>query len=474
MLYYNRKKEKGKYTLPDYVTVRCKNCGGTVSPLPGNPRFFRCDYCANVQSQMTDRESYMIEKGFDALRRADFDEAEETFSQIIMRSSDAYEAYWGRALARFGITFVDDYRENKRVPTIHKVSPASFVKDTDYSRAIAHAPREIAIGYRDFAAYIEKIRNAQMLVAQKEKPYDIFLCYKESDEERRLERTRDSYDCSDLYVHLTGLGYRVFFSRESLRGYISEEFEPYIYNALATAKVMIVYGTRPEYMKSTWVKNEWSRYQKMIDAGRKQPNSLVVAASQMPLSQVPDALKSRQCMDADFRTFYTDLDKHIAKVIAVHNASSARPVPPAQRISSTRFCSHCGAAVAGVSRFCPRCGRESRIIDPFDHTPAAAAVRPRVPPVQKPPQNTQKPAGKKGSGGNVMGVIAFVMAIVFLVLSNAIENMPFTARLTLSLFIAGLSIGGIIFASSTKTNKGIAIAALIISVVSVITAISTL
>ena len=48
-----------------------------------------------------------------------------------------------------------------------------------------------------------------------------------------------------------GLGYRVFFSPVSLNGISGEEYEPYIYNALNTATVMLVYGSRESIFSST-------------------------------------------------------------------------------------------------------------------------------------------------------------------------------------------------------------------------------
>ena len=84
-----------------------------------------------------------------------------------------------------------------------------------------------------------------------------------------IDRTQDSVEAQELYIHLTKKGYHVFYSRESLRDKIGEKYEPYIFNALSTAKVMLVYGSKPEYITSTWFKNEWTRYEKRIKAGEK-------------------------------------------------------------------------------------------------------------------------------------------------------------------------------------------------------------
>lgn len=82
----------------------------------------------------------------------------------------------------------------------------------------------------------------------------MFICFKDSDKEHGIDRTPDSVEASNLYAYLTDKGYRVFFSRVSLKEKVAEEYEPYIYNALKTAQVMIVYGQKAEYITSTWVK----------------------------------------------------------------------------------------------------------------------------------------------------------------------------------------------------------------------------
>ena len=86
----------------------------------------------------------------------------------------------------------------------------------------------------------------------------MFICYKETDNVGN--RTVDSVLAYDLYNELTKEGYKVFFSRITLEDKIGTAYEPYIFAALNSAKIMIVLGTKPEYFNATWVKNEWSRY----------------------------------------------------------------------------------------------------------------------------------------------------------------------------------------------------------------------
>ncbi len=82
----------------------------------------------------------------------------------------------------------------------------------------------------------------------------MFICYKESDANGR--RTPDSVLANDLYHQLTQEGFKVFFARITLEDKHGSAYEPYIFAALNSAKVMVVLGTRPEYLTAVWVKNE--------------------------------------------------------------------------------------------------------------------------------------------------------------------------------------------------------------------------
>ena len=100
----------------------------------------------------------------------------------------------------------------------------------------------------------------------------------------------------------------VYLGRETLRDKVAEKYEPYIYNALNTASVMIVYGSKPEYFESVWMKNEWTRFLKRMREGLKVDGSLIVAYDGMNPAELPKVFAGRQCLDARKKTFYGDLE----------------------------------------------------------------------------------------------------------------------------------------------------------------------
>lgn len=292
----------------------CKTCGAPVQRV-GN--YYVCEYCRNKWEIDSGNDVHAVDRAnaWSALRDGDFEKAAALFEEIIVKENQNHEAYWGRALALGGIVYVTDLSENKKVPTCNNITEESFVNSKDVKKAISLASADIAESYRKQAEYIEKVRVEWLKKASKEPAYDVFISFKDSDREHGIERTQDSIDAQDLYNALVAEGYKVFFSRISLRDKISEQYEPYIYNAIKTAKVMIVFGEKPEYFTAVWLKNEWMRFKNRIEKGEKHKNSLVVVYKNMNPGDLPAVLRSRQCLNAADMTFLSDLNRHIKRIV---------------------------------------------------------------------------------------------------------------------------------------------------------------
>jgi len=303
----------------------CNNCGGDFEYRNGR---WICRSCGSYKpEELSNEEATLLYTAFQKLRLAEFDEAEQDFDDILQKYPQNPNGYWGRLMSRYGIKYEVDF-DGKMIPTCYATSIESVISDPDYKKAIRYADAENQAYYQRQAEYIERVRREWVETAKKEKPYDIFICYKDSDPENGIERTRDSIAAQDLYIHLTNKGYRVFYSHESLRGKVGEKFEPYIFNALSTAKVMLVYGSKPEYITSTWLKNEWTRYEKRMRAGEKNPHSLLVACDGFSPNHLPRVLSSMQCFNANERSFYSDLDEAIERILYEKQEPAFTPTPP--------------------------------------------------------------------------------------------------------------------------------------------------
>ena len=91
------------------------------------------------------------------------------------------EAYWGLVLCKYGIEYVDDPGTGKKIPTCHRSSFDSVMDDENFEQACENADMVAKKVYRDEAKQIEEIRKGILEVSSSEKPYDVFICYKETD-----------------------------------------------------------------------------------------------------------------------------------------------------------------------------------------------------------------------------------------------------------------------------------------------------
>ena len=299
----------------------CNICGGSYVYKNGK---WICSCCDNIKNEkITNEEVILLTNASAKLRMAAFDDAEELYRDFVKKYPKNPEGYWGLLLSKYGIKYEEDY-DGKKVPTIYATSIESVLEDKNYQLAVEYADKDQKRYYKQQAQQFENIRQEWIEKASKEPPVDVFICFKDSDEEHNITRTDDSYEAQNLYTYLISKGYSVFFSRESLRDKVAEKYEPYIFNALNTAHVMIVYSSSKEYLESTWVKNEWTRFLKKIKNKQKQENSLILAFDKMKPSDFPKVFSNVQCMNASQKTFYSDLEKHIQKVIKKATAPITR------------------------------------------------------------------------------------------------------------------------------------------------------
>ena len=139
----------------------------------------------------------------------------------------------------------------------------------------------------------------------------MFICYKETTDGG--SRTKDSTIAQDIYYQLTNDGYRVFFAKITLEDKLGEQYEPYIFSALNSAKVMLVVGTRKEYFEAVWVKNEWSRFLSIMKKDRSR--KLIPCYCDMDAYDIPDELSNLQSQDMSKIGFIQDIIRGVKKVL---------------------------------------------------------------------------------------------------------------------------------------------------------------
>lgn len=239
---------------------KCKMCGAQLT-VQAEHKITTCSYCGSTQTipNGDDEQKFALYNRANTLRmRSSFDESIVAYQSIITNFPKEAEALWGLCLSKYGIEYVDDPKTGDKIPTCHRTLYDSILDDPDYLEAIKYADVIAKDVYVAEAKKIDKIQKRILRISQKEEPYDIFICYKESDDAGG--RTVDSVLAYDIYEKLTEKGYKVFFSRVTLEGKLGQEFEPIIFAALRSSKIMLAVGTKEEYFNAVWVKNEWSRF----------------------------------------------------------------------------------------------------------------------------------------------------------------------------------------------------------------------
>lgn len=292
----------------------CKCCGAALD-VKGQVTVCKCASCGVLQSipRLDFDEKAILWERADKLRRAgEYDRAAELYRELLKLDDTDSEIYWCLMLCRYGIEYVEEYGSRKRIPTINRFSYTPIINDEDYRAAVRIADGDRRRIYILQAGELEELRKNVLAVSQTEQPYDIFICYKETDRSDR--RTEDSVLAAGLYRSLSADGYRVFYARVTLEDKTGREYEPYIFSAINSAKLMFAVGTSPENFNAPWVKNEWSRYLTRI--AESGGGTLAVLYKGMRGEDLPDEFAHLQRLDMSAPDFTEELLRGVHKIFS--------------------------------------------------------------------------------------------------------------------------------------------------------------
>ncbi|MBQ7403130.1 MAG: SUMF1/EgtB/PvdO family nonheme iron enzyme [Lentisphaeria bacterium] len=305
--------------------IQCKMCGGELN-LPENTASGTCEYCGTLITfpKVSDERLENLYNRAEHFRKIhDYGKAVQAYEQFITANPEDSEAYWGLVLSRYGIEYVEDPASHERIPTCHRMSYDSILSDADYLSALEHAGYAERQIYENEAKRIAEIQKGILAISSQEQPFDVFICYKESDDYGR--RTKDSVTAQEIYYELTDAGYKVFFARVTLESKLGQQYEPYIFAALNSAKVMLVVGSKKEYFEAVWVRNEWSRYLELMKKDRKR--LLIPCYKDMDAYDIPDELSMFQSQDMGKIGFVQDVLRGIQKVCKKEESKPAAAAP---------------------------------------------------------------------------------------------------------------------------------------------------
>lgn len=293
---------------------KCKMCGGELNIAEGMT-VCECEYCGTKQTlpKLDDEKRLnLYERASHFRRNNEFDKASGFYETILSENETDAEAYWSLVLCKYGIEYVEDPTTHKRIPTVNRAQYTSVLIDEDYQSAMKYADGYQRDVYEAEAKAIDEIQKNILEISNKEEPFDVFICYKETNSDG--SRTKDSIYAQEIYDALTKEGYRVFFSKITLEDKLGTAYEPYIFAALNSSKVMITVGTSCSNLNSVWVKNEWSRYLALIKNG--EDKNLIPVYSDMDAYDLPDEFSYLQSQDRNKVGFMQDLVRGVKKLIS--------------------------------------------------------------------------------------------------------------------------------------------------------------
>ena len=292
-------------------TLKCPACGGAVELFKGQS-IGQCLYCGKKVSVPTieSKKIRWYNEANELRQNCEFERARSIYENLRMENEKEADAYWGILLCKYGIEYVTDPKTGKKIPTCHRADNRSILEDTDYKQAIKFATSSKKEIWEEEAKNLDQILNEVLIEARKQNDFDVFICYKETDQRGR--RTEDSVLAYEVYNELERQGYKVFFAPKSIE--LGQAYEPVIFAALRSAKLMFAIGTKQEYMEATWVKNEWSRYLEFIHAGENK--TLIVLYKHLnPAIDIPPDLKRLQAYNLETMGYIQDISDAVRKII---------------------------------------------------------------------------------------------------------------------------------------------------------------
>lgn len=295
------------------VVLKCKMCGGDIEVVPGTT-VGTCQYCGSTMTLPqidSDKALRMYDRANTYRLSNEFDKAYDAYKAIVEEDEQAAEAYWGMLLSEYGIEYVEDPKTHKRIPTCHRTLTQSILESANYKLACQYADAESRFLYQEEAETIDKIQKHIMAVSSREEPYDVFISYKELNDATG-QRTEASVLAQEIYDALTKEGVRVFFSRISLEDKLGADYEPCIYAALRSSKVLLLVATDPAQCDAVWVRNEWSRYLKFMEEDHNK--TIVPVFKTMTAYEFPHELQRFQAQDMGKLGAMQDLVRGVLKL----------------------------------------------------------------------------------------------------------------------------------------------------------------
>ena len=294
------------------MTFKCKICGSTVSS-DGSSKVYTCKKCGLEQSlpdYCSEHVSFLYGRANHYFRTKRFYKALQIFQQIAAESPDDCEAYRSIVLSRYGISYTSENEIYSKEPRINIVRSASIFDDPDYIKAISLADKERRSFYIKEAEKIEKINQEILELAQTAPSFDVIIEYRGHDSKNR--HTPEKEVAERIYSQLKEEGFSVYNRQINALDPSELSYDAYLYKALYSAKIMLIFASKPEYFNDTKIVNEWSIFSERMR--NKEKKIIVNCISEINENDIPEELNRNMVYnftDYTFRREITELTEQV-------------------------------------------------------------------------------------------------------------------------------------------------------------------
>ena len=299
---------------------KCPICGGRLKIVETNRV---CDACGEkIPDNSSDPfvTEYIIANNERQCAR--FNEAQKIYQGIINKNQDKdidlSDIYWGLFLCEQNVIFEYHYFKNKEsFPCFYGINTIDPEKSEYYLMAVNDALKyssyydynKVEV-FKKLAALIRDTKNKFIDIYSKEEAFEVFICFKNKDNGKYTPDREQAYK---LYKTLTDMGYKVFMSEESLKNIKSDyrQYEPNIFHALYTSKIMFLICSDVNYINSHNLKNEWERFLHIHNSKNVVP---VIINNFDPLN-LPLGIIDNQVIDKSKKDFIQQIKNCVVNVL---------------------------------------------------------------------------------------------------------------------------------------------------------------
>lgn len=136
--------------------LKCKYCGGNISPFPDNA-LGTCTRCSAAMTlpKDTGKQTAAAHNCGNYLRRAGkFDQALAVYQKLLQEDETDAESHWCSALCQFGIQYTPEERTGEYLPSVTRPESGGFLESGEYLAALAYSGGAVQLQYEKEAARI--------------------------------------------------------------------------------------------------------------------------------------------------------------------------------------------------------------------------------------------------------------------------------------------------------------------------------